>query len=660
MIAESGHYALVLALGLALIQSIVPLVGARLRDAALMNVARSTALAQLLFVGVSFAALVMLHVNSDFSVANVYENSHSTKPLLYKITGVWGNHEGSMLLWVSILALFGGLVAAFGNNLPLSLRAHVLAVQAWIASAFYLFILVTSNPFLRIANPPVEGRDLNPVLQDIGLAVHPPMLYLGYVGFSISFSFAIAALMEGRIDAAWARWVRPWTLVAWIFLTLGIAMGSYWAYYELGWGGWWFWDPVENASLMPWLAGTALLHSALVMEKRNALKVWTILLSILTFSLSLLGTFLVRSGVITSVHAFATDPTRGVFILLILCLFIGGSLSLFAGRATSLKQGGLFAPISREGALVLNNLLLTVACAVVLFGTLYPLAMEMLADFKMSVGAPFYNLTFAPLFTLLLLAVPFGPMLAWKRGDLLGVTQRLLAAGVAGLVAVAIVWGWATGGSTLAPLAIGLGVFVIAGAVTDIVERTGLVRLPFATVMHRARGLPRSAWGTAFAHAGLGVALIGIVCETTWNSEHIATMKPNDVAHVAGYDLKLDGLLQRQGPNYREMIAEFKISRDGEALTVMTPSKRSFTTRGSSTTEAALLTRGASQLYVSLGDATAEGAIAVRIYYKPMVLLIWWGPVLMAFGGVLSLSDRRLRVGAPKPARAKQRLQPAE
>ncbi|SEM50477.1 heme lyase CcmF/NrfE family subunit [Bradyrhizobium sp. OK095] len=659
MIAEAGHYALVLALALALIQSIVPLIGARLNDAALMNVARSTALAQLLFVGASFIALVTLHVNSDFSVANVYENSHSMKPLIYKITGVWGNHEGSMLLWVSILALFGGLVAAFGNNLPLSLRAHVLAVQAWIASAFYLFILMTSNPFLRIANPPIEGRDLNPVLQDIGLAVHPPMLYLGYVGFSISFSFAIAALLEGRIDAAWARWVRPWTLVAWIFLTLGIAMGSYWAYYELGWGGWWFWDPVENASLMPWLAGTALLHSALVMEKRNALKVWTILLSILTFSLSLLGTFLVRSGVITSVHAFATDPTRGVFILLILCLFIGGSLSLFAGRATSLKQGGLFAPISREGALVLNNLLLSVACAVVLFGTLYPLAMEAL-DLKISVGAPFYNLTFAPLFALLLLAVPFGPMMAWKRGDLLGVTQRLLAAGVAGLVAVAIVWGWVSGGSTLAPLAIGLGIFVIAGAVTDIVERTGLVRLPFATVLHRARGLPRSAWGTAFAHAGLGVALIGIVCETTWNSEYIATMKQNDVAHVAGYDLKLDGLFSRQGPNFREMIAEFNVSRDGEAISVMTPSKRSFTTRGSSTTEAALLSRGASQLYVSLGDATAEGAIAVRIYHKPLVLMIWWGPVLMAFGGMLSLSDRRLRVGAPKPARAKQRLQPAE
>ena len=442
MIAEAGHYALVLALALALIQSTVPMLGARWRDPALMNVARSTALAQLLFVAASFAALVTLHVTSDFSVVNVFENSHSLKPLIYKITGVWGNHEGSMLLWVSILALFGGLVAAFGNNLPLSLRAHVLAVQAWIASAFYLFILITSNPFLRIANPPIEGRDLNPVLQDIGLAVHPPMLYLGYVGFSISFSFAVAALIEGRIDAAWARWVRPWTLVAWIFLTLGIAMGSYWAYYELGWGGWWFWDPVENASLMPWLAGTALLHSAVVMEKRNALKVWTILLSILTFSLSLLGTFLVRSGVLTSVHAFATDPTRGVFILLILCIFIGGSLSLYAWRASALKQGGLFAPISREGALVLNNLFLTTACATVFIGTLYPLALEVMTGDKISVGAPFFNLTFAPLFVPLMIAVPFGPLLAWKRGDLLGAAQRLIAAGIAALIAIAVLWAW--------------------------------------------------------------------------------------------------------------------------------------------------------------------------------------------------------------------------
>jgi len=660
VIAEAGHYALVLALALALIQSTVPILGARLRDPALMNVARSTALAQLAFVLVSFASLVMLHVSSDFSVVNVFENSHSLKPLIYKITGVWGNHEGSMLLWVSILALFGGLVAAFGNNLPLSLRAYVLGVQAWIASAFYLFILVTSNPFLRIANPPIEGRDLNPVLQDIGLAVHPPMLYLGYVGFSISFSFAVAALLEGRIDAAWARWVRPWTLVAWIFLTLGIAMGSYWAYYELGWGGWWFWDPVENASLMPWLAGTALLHSAVVMEKRNALRVWTILLAILTFSLSLLGTFLVRSGVLTSVHAFATDPTRGVFILLILCIFIGGSLTLYAWRASALKQGGLFAPISREGALVLNNLFLTTACATVFIGTLYPLALEVVTGDKISVGAPFFNLTFAPLFIPLMIAVPFGPLLAWKRGDLLGAAQRLMAAGIAALVAIAVVWAWTKGGAALAPLAIGLAVFVIAGALSDLAERTGFFRMPFGVAMRRARGLPRSTWGTAFAHAGVGVALIGIVCETTWNTEYIGTLKQGDVATVAGYDLKLDGVTQKQGPNYREQIAQFTVRLDGAPLSVMTPSKRNFTTRQSSTTEAALLTRGFSQLYISLGDATADGAIAVRIYHKPLVLLIWFGPVLMAFGGMLSLSDRRLRVGAPKPAKAARGLQAAE
>ncbi len=660
MIAEAGHYALVLALALALIQSIVPVIGVRFHDAALMNVARSAALAQFAFTGLSFSALVLLHVTSDFSVANVFENSHSLKPMIYKITGVWGNHEGSMLLWVLILSLFGGLVAAFGNNLPLSLRAHALAVQAWIGSAFYLFILLTSNPFLRIADPPIEGRDLNPVLQDIGLAIHPPMLYLGYVGFSISFSFAVAALIEGRVDAAWARWVRPWTLMAWIFLTLGIAMGSYWAYYELGWGGWWFWDPVENASLMPWLAGTALLHSAVVMEKRDALKVWTILLAILTFSLSLLGTFLVRSGVLTSVHTFASDPARGVFILLILCLFIGGSLGLYAWRAPALKQGGLFAPISREGALVLNNLFLTTACATVFVGTLYPLALEVLTDQKISVGAPFFNLTFGPLFVPLLIAVPFGTQLAWKRGDLAGAMQRLMTAGIVALVTVAVVWAWARGGSAFAPLAIGLAVFVIAGSVSDIAERTQLFRVPFSAATQRARGLPRSTWGSAFAHAGLGIALIGIVCETTWNSERIAAMKPGDVANVGGYEVRLDDTSQQQGPNYREQVSRFNVTLDGSPIGVMTPSKRNFTTRGMSTTEAALLTRGFSQLYISLGDANADGSIAVRIYHKPLVLLIWLGPVLMAFGGMLSLSDRRLRVGAPKPAKSSGSLQAAE
>src|SRR4051812_5444162 len=625
-----------------------------------MNVARSTALAQLLFAGASFAALVTLHVWSDFSVVNVFENSHSQKPLIYKITGVWGNHEGSMLLWVSILALFGALVAAFGNNLPASLRAHVLAVQAWVAGAFYLFILLTSNPFARLAQPPIEGRDLNPILQDIGLAVHPPMLYLGYVGFSISFSFAVAALLEGRIDAAWARWVRPWTLVAWIFLTLGIAMGSYWAYYELGWGGWWFWDPVENASLMPWIAGTALLHSALVMEKRNALKVWTILLSILTFSLSLLGTFLVRSGVLTSVHAFATDPARGVFILLILCIFIGGSLALYALRAPQLKQGGLFAPLSREGALVLNNLFLTTACATVFVGTLYPLALEVLTGDKISVGAPFFNLTFGPLFVPLLVAVPFGPLLAWKRGDLYGVAQRLLVACAVAMVGLAATFAFEGTKAVFAPFGIGLAFFVMAGAITDIAERLDLRSLSIETIGRRAAGLPRSAWGTSVAHFSLGMTLLGIVCGSNWSSERIIALKPAQTVSISGYDLTFDRMMTRDGSNYRETAAQFTVRKGNNVLGVMEPSKRVFPSRdGMSTTEAALLTRGVSQLYLSLGDTNADGSLALRLYYKPLVLLIWLGAVFMALGGALSLSDRRLRIGAPKPA-ARVVAQPAE
>src|SRR5437763_5907589 len=540
MIAEIGHYALVLALGLALIQSVVPMLGARLRDDTLMNVAGSTAVAQFVFVAASFAALTAAYVGSDFSVVNVFENSHSTMPLLYKFTSVWGNHEGSMLLWVLILALFGALVALFGSNLPATLKANALAVQAWIASAFYLFILITSNPFARIAQAPAEGRDLNPILQDIGLAVHPPLLYLGYVGFSFSFSFAIAALIDGRIDAAWARWVRPWTLVAWMFLTLGIAMGSYWAYYELGWGGWWFWDPVENASLMPWIAGTALLHSAVVMEKRNALRVWTVLLAILTFSLSLLGTFLVRSGVLTSVHTFASDPSRGVFILAILVLFIGGGLALYAWRAPMLKQGGIFAPISREGALVFNNLFLASACATVFVGTLYPLALEALTGDEISVGAPFFNLTFGPLFVPLLIAVPFGPLMAWKRGDLLGVAQRLLGAMAIAAIAIAVVFAVEGGGPILVPFAIGLALFVMIGALIDPIERVGLFRQPFAVAFARARGLPRSAWGTAVAHFAAGMLLFGVIAESQWNSERIISLKPGETVSVRGYDLTLD------------------------------------------------------------------------------------------------------------------------
>src|SRR4249919_2602729 len=660
MTPELGHFALVLALGLGLIQSIVPVMGVYRRDDSLMRLASSTALAQFVFVALSFFALTVCYVMSDFSVATVYENSHSMMPLVYKFTSVWGNHEGSMLLWVLILALFGALVALFGNNLPASLKAHVLAVQSWIACAFYLFILLTSNPFLRLVPAPFEGRDLNPILQDIGLAIHPPLLYLGYVGFSIAFSFAIAALLEGRIDAAWARWVRPWTLAAWMCLTVGIAMGSYWAYYELGWGGFWFWDPVENASLMPWLAGTALLHSAVVMEKRNALKVWTILLAIIAFSLSLIGTFLVRSGVLTSVHAFANDPTRGIFILAILVLFIGGALLLFAARAPLLKQGGLFAPVSREGALVFNNLFLVSACGTVFVGTLYPLALEALTDEKISVGAPFFNSTFGPLFVPLLIAMPFGPLLAWKRGDLLGVAQRLVGAAAIGAITVAVVFAMEGGGPILVPFAIGLALYVMAGAVTEIVERTGLLKVPFLTAFARARGLPRSAWGGAFAHFGLGLTLLGIIGETQWGIERIAELKPGQTISIRRYDLQFDGMTTRQGPNYRELAAHFTVRRHGDVVGIMEPAKRSFPSRGSSTTETALMTRGFSQLYLSLGDPNPDGSLAVRLYYKPLVLLIWLGAVVMVVGGALSLSDRRLRVGAPKPARSRTALAPAE
>jgi cytochrome c-type biogenesis protein CcmF len=661
VIAELGHYALMLALGLALIQATMPIVGARTNDVVLMSMAAPVALAQFIFVAIAFGALAECYVASDFSVLNVYENSNSAMPLIYRLTSVWGNHEGSMMLWVSILAFFGALVAVFGGNLPLPLKATALAVQAWIAAAFHLFILTTSNPFVRIPDAPFEGRDLNPILQDPGLAFHPPMLYLGYVGFSIAFSFAIAALIEGRIDAAWARWVRPWVLGAWMCLTLGIAGGSYWAYYELGWGGFWFWDPVENASLMPWLAGTALLHSAVVMEKRAALKVWTILLAILAFSLSLIGTFLVRSGVLTSVHAFAVDPRRGIFILAILVFFIGGALALYAWRAPLLKQGGLFAPISREGALVFNNLFLTSACATVFVGTLYPLALEALTGDKISVGPPFFNSTFGPLFVPLMLVMPFGPLLGWKRGDIVSVTQRLLAAALLSLVAVAAAFALEHRGPVMAPFGVGIAVFVMLGALTDIAERTMILRIPFNAVWHRAIGMPRSVWGTSFAHFGIGATLLGIVSVTAWGSEHIAAIKPGEVIDVSHYRLTFDGTFDRPGPNYRDVVGHFTVRRaSGEIIGVMEPTRRTFPARNMATTEAALMTRGVSQLYVSLGDPDANGAVPVRLYFKPNVLLIWGGALIMFLGGALSLSDRRLRVGAPRPAKAKMALAPAE
>ena len=661
MIVEAGHYALVLAFALSLVLSIVPIWGALTKDDRLMAVAAPVSVAMFALVSVSFAALTVAYVTSDFSVLNVIQNSHSAKPMLYKITGVWGNHEGSMLLWVLILVFFGALVGFFGSNLPLDLRATTLSVQGWVSAGFLLFILVTSNPFERVFPAPVEGADLNPILQDIGLAIHPPLLYVGYVGFSITFSFAVAALILGRIDAAWARWVRPWTLLAWCFLTLGIAMGSYWAYYELGWGGWWFWDPVENASFMPWLAGTALLHSAIVMEKREALKVWTVLLAIFTFSLSLLGTFLVRSGVLTSVHAFATDPARGVFILALLCLFIGGSLSLYAWRASLLKQGGLFAPISREGGLVFNNLFLTAATTAVLVGTLYPLVLDAISGQTISVGAPFFNLTFGPLMIPLLLAVPFGPLLAWKRGDILAASQRLYAAfGLSIGLVLFTYWLWG-GEAVMAPLGVGLAVWVMAGSVSEILTRVRFRDVGLSRGFSRLAGLPGSAWGTAVAHFGLGVTVLGIVTASAFQEEQITTMRAGDTITLSGYEVTFDGAAPRRGANFTEEVGHFTIRSGGVEVASVDPSKRVYTARQMPTTEAGIYTTGFSQIYLSLGESRGDGAVDVRVYFKPMITLIWIGSVIMAVGAVFSMADRRLRVGAPKPSRKRaQSAVPAE
>jgi cytochrome c-type biogenesis protein CcmF len=663
VLIEAGHYALALALALSLVQMVMPVWAARAGDAGLRDVTSAAALAACLCVAAAFGALTWAHVTSDFSVQNVVENSHSMKPMIYKISGVWGNHEGSMLLWVLILVLFGAVVALARNSVPATLRANTLGVQGSITFVFLLFILTTSNPFARLSPAPMEGRDLNPILQDPGLAIHPPLLYLGYVGFSITFAFAVAALIEGRIDAAWARAVRPWTLVAWCFLTVGIAMGSYWAYYELGWGGWWFWDPVENASLMPWLAGTALVHSTVVMEKRDALKVWTVLLAILTFSLSLLGTFLVRSGVLTSVHTFATDPARGTFILGILILFIGGSFALYAWRAPMLRQGGLFAPISREGALVLNNLFLSAACATVFVGTLYPLALESLTGEKISVGAPFFNLTFVPLVVPLLLLVPFGQTLAWKRGDLAAAGQRLLAALGLGLVVGLGVAAATWGGPVAAPLGIGLGAYLVLGAALEIATRARGRTLGLS--LRRAAGLPRSAWGTAFAHAGVGITVLGIAAQA-WSVESLATVSRGGTLRAGPYVATLEGVLPRTGPNYTETVARLTIrDRDGGIVGHIEPGRRFYSARNMAVSEAGLLTLGASQVYASVGESGSDGSLGLRLYYKPLVLLIWIGAVVMALGGGLSLTDRRFRVGVPAvraraPAEAAMKPVPAE
>ncbi|MEJ6398711.1 heme lyase CcmF/NrfE family subunit [Yoonia sp. 208BN28-4] len=650
MITELGHFALILAFVVAIVQTVVPLVGAHKGWRSWMALAEPAATAQFILVGFSFAALTWAFVTSDFSLSLVYQNSHSAKPMIYKISGVWGNHEGSMLLWLLILALFGACAAWFGKELPESLRARVLGIQASVGVAFFAFILFTSNPFLRLAVPPLDGRDLNPLLQDPGLAFHPPFLYLGYVGLSITFSFAVAALLEGRVDAAWGRWVRPWTLAAWVFLTIGIALGSWWAYYELGWGGFWFWDPVENASLMPWLIAAALLHSAIVVEKREALKSWTILLAILAFGFSLLGTFIVRSGVLTSVHAFANDPERGVWILLILGIFLGGSLTLYAARAGALEAKGVFGTVSRESALVLNNILLAVSAFVVFIGTIWPLVAEMMFDRTLSVGPPFFDAAFSPFMVALAVALPLGSLLAWKRGTLSRATKPLWGWAILAIALAGLAYAMQSDRSALGPFGVALGVWVVGGALVDLWLRGG--RDSWRIRLRRIGKLPRADWGKAVAHIGVGITTFGVAAVLAWEAEDIRVADIGESWDVGAYTFTLADVRQAQGPNYVTTLADIAVARNGRDISVLSPEKRFYPVANMPTTEAAISNGILRDLYVVIGDPQDSGGYAVRVYIKPFANWIWGGCMLMALGGFLSLSDRRLRIGAGKTRKA--------
>ncbi|MBI5261878.1 MAG: heme lyase CcmF/NrfE family subunit [Bradyrhizobium sp.] len=660
MAAEAGCFALTLALFIAFVQSLVPFVATRRRDPLIVAFVRQAAMAQFLFIALAFACLTYTFVTSDFSLQIVAANSHTLKPLLYKVSGVWGNHEGSMLLWVLILALFGAAVALFGTNLPDRLQTNVLGVHGMIGLGFLIFIVATSNPFTRLVDPPADGNGLNPILQDPGLAIHPPFLYLGYVGFSMAFSFSVAALIDGKVDAAWARWVRPWVLAAWCFLTIGITLGSAWAYYTLGWGGWWFWDPVENASFMPWLAGTALLHSALVVERRNALISWTILLGIVTFSLSLIGTFLVRSGVLTSVHSFAQDPARGTFILALILISTGGAFTLFAIRAPVLKHGAPFAPISRESSLTLNNLLLTTAAATVFLGTFYPLVVDMMGNDKISVGPPYYNRTFVPIMVPLLIVMAIGPVLKWKRDDLRTALGRLKLAALASLLIAATVLTLTFGSGWLAAFFMAVAAWLVVGSLVVLIHRTRLGFAPLATSLRLARTTPLAFYGLVFAHAGMGVAVAGIAGMSTWATEKIEMLRPGQSLQLSGYDVRLRSVGNVPGPNYEAERGIFDISRKGRQFAQLYSERRFYPVRQQQTTAAGIRTNLASNLYVTLGDPDGKGAWAVRFYYHPFMPLVWIGALTMAFGGFVSLADRRLRVGAPQRSAASLVAVPAE
>ncbi|MEY4755858.1 MAG: hypothetical protein RJA34_756 [Pseudomonadota bacterium] len=643
MIPEIGHFFLWLALGVALVLGVVPLLGAQRDRADLMAIARPAAYVLCGLVALAFAMLVISFVRHDFSVLYVASNSNTALPLQYRIAGVWGGHEGSLLLWVMMLAVWMVAVARFSRHLPLAVLARILAVMGLIAVGFLLFMLLTSNPFDRLFPAPPDGRDLNPLLQDMGMVTHPPLLYMGYVGFSVAFAFAIAALIGGNLDATWARWTRPWTTVAWAFLTIGIALGSSWAYYELGWGGWWFWDPVENASFMPWLVGTALIHSLAVTEKRGGFKSWTVLLAILAFSLSLLGTFLVRSGVLSSVHAFATDPRRGLFILVFLSVVVGASLSLYAWRAPTVGLGSRFAVVSKESSLLGNNVMLLVAAAAVLLGTLYPLFLDALGMGKISVGPPYFDTVFVPLMAPAIFLMGVGPLARWKQAELPDLFRRLIwAAGVA-LVA-AILTGWYAGQvSLVASVGLWMAYWIVGSVLTDLWERTRPHGTSRMESWRKLRQLPRALVGMLIAHLGVAAFCFGVSMVKTYELERDVVMAVGDSTTVQGYTFTFKGVRDIQGPNYTAARGHLTVSRDGNVVTEMYPEKRVYRIQQNPMTEAAISPGVTRDLYVSLGEPVDGGAWVVRVYVKPFIDWIWGGCLLMALGGVLAVADRRYR-----------------
>ena len=646
MIPEIGHFALSLALIVAIVQSILPTVGIHRGYANWISVARPAAFAQLGLLSVAFAALTYAFVTSDFSVKLAVTSSNSQLPILYKVAGVWGNHEGSLLLWSLILAIWGAAVALFSRSMPRQIQAQVLAVMGMISVGFLLFILVTSNPFERIYPIPAEGRDLNPLLQDMGLAIHPPLLYMGYVGFSVAFAFAIAAMIGGRLDSSWARWSRPWTNVAWLFLTLGIALGSWWAYYELGWGGWWFWDPVENASFMPWLVGTALMHSLAATEKRGVFKAWTVLLAVFAFSLSLLGTFLVRSGVLTSVHSFAADPGRGMFILAFLIIVIGGSLTLYAWRAPQIRSHVRFKTISRETGLLLNNVLLVVASMSVLLGTLYPLVLDALGLGKISVGPPYFNSVFVPLTVPLALFVGIGAFLRWKRDSISRIAPKLVIPLVLSLLIGLLMPLMQVRYSIGAALGTSLGLWVIFTGLAQIYDR-----LKTPTGFKSLSSTPLGFYGMIIGHIGLGMFVIGVTLTSAYSIEKDIRMDTTDSIEVSGYSFAFNGVKHVEGPNYSADEGLITVSRNNKVIAQLTPQKRNYNS-GMPMTEASIDAGLMRDLYVALGEPVGDkGAWAVRIYHKPLIRWIWLGALIMAIGGLLAAVDPRYRRLAVKDAK---------